>query len=112
MTRDDDLTFKLQNTWIEDADDGFGCVASVEYLCDNRIDMLFETTMGEFREQVKQKLKKELGLTHHEDYIFEGYEDDWWDFVHNSHRTQSFHQFVLKFREQQHFVMFKLHYYQ
>ena len=110
-----DLEFELANTWIEENGSGFHRVAVVNYFCpsilQSTVGSLMQTHGQQFRDRIADKLKNEMGIEHGDDYIFGDYtnpvmKDGKWLVPPPS----SDFAFMLRFREDQHFIMFKIHY--
>jgi hypothetical protein len=110
-----DLELEIENTWIEENSSGFDRVVAVSYFCpsilDGSVDELMETYGARFRARVSGKLLDEMGIEHGKDYLFGDYsittiQDGTW----LSKKPPTNFQFLLRFREEEHFVMFKIHY--
>lgn len=111
---DDDLTLSIQTTWLENHDNGFNRVIVLEFFCSDCImsgNDVFRVVGQALRDRVSAKLERDLGLVHGRDFVFAIYDepvmkDGVWTIrpIYSDMRT------VIHLKEEEHFVMFKMHY--
>lgn len=111
----DDLQLNIETTWIEETGTNYNRVVVLTFFTSDCFssdgDKMLRTVGEPLRERVSEKIEREVGLKHHEDYIFHAYDDTvmregrWAPApLVGDMRT------VIRIREEEHFAMFKLHY--
>lgn len=115
LFKEDDIELWIETSWIEDDQTEFNRVVIMEFFCQDMIfsdsDSLSKTVGPTLRSRIDRKLEQEIGLKHEQDYIYANYDnpvmrDGKWIAapMNGEHRIE------IRFKEEEHFAMLKLHY--
>lgn len=115
ITEQDDISLKLETTWLEESGSRFNRVIVIEYWTSDLVkstgDALIKTHGEPLRDRIKHKIKEDLDLDHETDYIFGVYDNPVMrDGVWTTPPLMNQNRIIIRLSKDEHFTMFKLHY--